>query len=136
MIVLYYALLIIGSYFIGNISFAIIISKKKNGDITKVGSGNPGTMNMLRTYGFKLGFLTLVLDTLKGAIPSLIGLLIFGKVGLYTAGLSAILGHIFPVVRKFKGGKGIACTLGVFLVADPSILLYFLYNWCYLSILF
>ncbi|MBQ0017401.1 MAG: glycerol-3-phosphate 1-O-acyltransferase PlsY [Clostridiales bacterium] len=123
--------LVICSYLMGNISFARLISKFKKDDITKSGSGNPGTMNMLRTYGVKLGALTLVCDVLKGAIPAFAGLMLFGygttagTIGLYIAGVSVIIGHIYPVFYKFKGGKGIACTLGVFLVADPMWLLIF-----------
>jgi acyl phosphate:glycerol-3-phosphate acyltransferase len=118
--------LIIVSYFIGNISFAIIFSRSQKKDITKIGSGNPGTMNMLRTFGVKFGVLTLVCDALKASIPSLIGFLVFGQFGdvfgviaLYSAGLAVVLGHMFPIVRKFKGGKGMASALGVFIVADP-----------------
>ena len=140
LIVLEYVLLILSSYFIGNISWARIISKKHNGDITKNGSGNPGTMNMLRTYGAKLGFLTLILDALKGIIPSLGGMLLFRytglnqDIGLYVAGLSAVVGHMFPAIYKFKGGKGVATSLGVFMVANPLWLLVsfvcgFVYVW-------
>lgn len=113
------------SYFIGNISIARIISTRKHNDITKLGSGNPGSTNMLRNFGFKVGFLNFLLDVTKGVIPSLIAYLVFGNstVMLYIAGLSAILGHIYPIVFKFKGGKGIATMLGVFLVADPLITL-------------
>ena len=125
MLYFWYALLAIGAYLIGNISFAILLSKKKNQDITKMGSGNPGTMNMLRNFGFKTGILTLALDALKGAAPALAGYLLFGDHGLYIAGLAVILGHIYPVFRKFKGGKGVACTLGVFLVANPILTLIF-----------
>lgn len=125
MLYFWYALLAIGAYLIGNISFAILLSKKKNQDITKMGSGNPGTMNMLRNFGFKTGILTLALDALKGAAPALTGYLLFGDHGLYIAGLAVILGHIYPVFRKFKGGKGVACTLGVFLVANPILTLIF-----------
>ena len=133
-------LLIVFSYFFGNISFARILSKLKKQDITKSGSGNPGTMNMLRTNGIKSGALTLLLDTLKGAIPSLIGFLIFSAEGeviqtiaLYGAGLSVVLGHIYPVCYKFKGGKGVACAIGVFLVANPLwLLLAFIVGFIYL----
>ena len=117
--IFWYVLLFIGAYMIGNISFAILLSRMKNNDITKLGSGNPGSMNMLRNFGFKIGFLTLVLDCIKGVIPSLVGYLTLGVHGLYIAGLGVVLGHIYPVVRKFKGGKGVACTLGVFFVANP-----------------
>lgn len=111
-------------YFVGNISVARFISKKKNSDVTKLGSGNPGSTNMLRNFGLKIGLLNFALDVIKGVIPALIALLIFkNKVMLYVAGLSTILGHIYPVVFKFKGGKGIASMLGVFLVANPLVTL-------------
>ena len=115
---LYIALLMLGSYLLANINFAKIISKCKNRDITKEGSGNPGTLNMLRTFGFFWAILNMILEVLKGAIPSLIGYLIFGDVGLYLCGLSAIVGHIYPVLFKFKGGKGVACCCGMFIVAN------------------
>lgn len=122
-----YVILILISYLIGNISNARIISKFKKKDITQEGSGNPGTMNMLRTFGFKVGILTLFLDCLKGVIPALSGFLLFGGVnagiqayiGLYVAGISVVIGHNFPVFYKFKGGKGVACILGVYAVAEP-----------------
>lgn len=129
MIVARYFIVVILSYFIGNISFAKILSFIKKDDITKHGSGNPGTMNMLRTFGFKMGILTLLLDALKGASAALIGFYLFGGpdagitayMGLYIGGLSVILGHNFPVIFKFKGGKGVACILGVFSVANPVL---------------
>lgn len=123
---LLFALIVLVSYFIGNISNARIISFFKRKDITKQGSGNPGTMNMLRTFGFKLGFLTLVLDVLKAALPSLAGFLIFKNseiidkfVALYSCGVAVVFGHMFPVFYGFKGGKGVACMLGVYAVAQP-----------------
>ncbi|MBQ3493790.1 MAG: glycerol-3-phosphate 1-O-acyltransferase PlsY, partial [Clostridia bacterium] len=124
--ILKYALLIIGGYLLGTVSGAKIISKIRKDDITKHGSGNPGSMNMLRTFGFKWGILTLCFDAIKGAIPSLVGFYVFGGdfsaqsyVGLYVGGLSAVVGHCFPVFSKFKGGKGVACMLGMFAVAEP-----------------
>lgn len=118
---------ILGSYLFGNINTALIISKIKNRDVRKEGSGNPGTMNMLRNFGVKLGALTLVLDVIKGALPTLIGWLILGdlgrftgdKIGAYIGGLSVIVGHIFPAFLKFKGGKGVASCIGVCLIIDP-----------------
>jgi len=124
MIYLYYILLAIASYFIGNITWARVISKIKKGDITKSGSGNPGTLNTWRSYGFWPGVITFFLDFLKGVIPTLIAYLTFGYIGcnpeiaVYVAGASVVLGHIFPIVFKFKGGKGIATSIGVFLVAN------------------
>ena len=117
------------SYLLGGVSIARLITKKENkGGINNQGSGNPGTMNMLRTHGIVLGLFTLLCDALKGALPALFGRLFFGIVcsdvqlgylALYAFGLCAVLGHIFPLYYKFKGGKGIATTFGVFMVADP-----------------
>lgn len=113
-------LTVLVSYMFGNISIARIISNKKHKDVTKLGSGNPGTTNMLRNFGFKIGLLNFILDITKGVIPTLAALLIFKSTAYaYIAGLSVIVGHIYPVVFKFKGGKGIASMLGVFLVTNP-----------------
>ncbi|PKK95913.1 MAG: hypothetical protein CVV59_01245 [Tenericutes bacterium HGW-Tenericutes-4] len=133
--------IILFGYFLGNLNFARLLSKKNNSDITKQGSGNPGTMNMLRSYGAKLGGLTLLLDLLKGAVPAILGYFVLGghsnleyaTLGLYIGGASVILGHIYPVFYKFKGGKGVASCLGVFLVANPlATLIVFLVSLVYL----
>lgn len=138
-----FVVLIIGSYLIGNIFFARIISKIRKQDITKQGSGNPGTMNMLRNQGFHIGLLTLVLDMLKGAIPALVGFYLFGGgaarpdcyIGLYVGGISALVGNIFPVFYKFKGGKGAAVVYGMFCVANPLLGLFvFIGGFIYLLI--
>ena len=130
-----FLLLAIGSYFIGNINFAIIISKLKKRDIRTLGSGNPGTLNMSRNFGLKIGLLTLVLDIIKGAVPTFIGYILYkdtyfigttlpisllAQVG---CGFFAVLGHVFPVFMRFKGGKGIATTIGVFVVCNPLVAL-------------
>lgn len=121
---LYYIILAIVSYFLGNINWARVISKFKKGDITKSGSGNPGTLNMWRTYGFWPGILTFLLDMIKGIVPTLTAFLTFGHIGcnaevaVYIAGVSVTIGHIFPIIFKFKGGKGIATSVGVFFVAN------------------
>ena len=142
-ITLKFILLIAFGYLLGNFSSAKFLSHLKKDDITKHGSGNPGTMNMLRTFGFKFGFLTLLMDALKGAIPSLAGYFMFGGasggdlayIGLFVGGFSAILGHIFPAFYKFKGGKGVACIFGMFAVAEPLwTLLVFVICFLYLLI--
>ena len=117
-------IIVIVCYAIGNFNFAIFISKLKNKDIRNQGSGNPGTMNMTRTFGVKIGILTMALDMLKGVVSALIGYFLLKSnslaiTGLYIGGLCAVIGHIFPALYKFKGGKGVATTLGVFLVAEP-----------------
>lgn len=113
-------LVVLFSYMCGNISFARIISSLKHNDITKLGSGNPGSTNMLRNFGLKIGLLNLFLDMLKGFIPALITSLIFKSqpAMLYISGLSVIIGHIYPVVYRFKGGKGIATMIGFFFACD------------------
>lgn len=123
--------LMMASYLIGSISFGRILSAGQKVDVTKQGSGNTGATNMLRTYGAKLGLLTLLLDLIKGIVPALVGYFAFGGagaipdsyIGLYACGLAAVLGHIFPLYYKFKGGKAAATACGVFLVAQPVIAL-------------
>ncbi len=123
-------ILAVGSYLIGCFNNAIMISKLKKSDIRQVGSGNPGTLNMSRNFGLKFGLLTLFLDMLKGLIPAIIGFFVLrgrqlttvefdlGDLGIYLCGFFAVLGHIYPVFYKFKGGKGIATTIGVFLASS------------------
>ena len=118
------------NYLFGSINWAVIISKLKRADIRKMGSGNPGTLNMGRNLGFKFGLLTFFLDVCKGALPTLIAFFVFGDemfagstfyirdFAVYLCGLCVVLGHIYPIYFKFKGGKGIASTIGVFLVAE------------------
>ena len=127
------AILSVASYFFGNMNFALIISKLKNKDIRTMGSGNPGTLNMSRNFGLMTGLLTFFLDILKGALPTLLGWLLykdiyvvdisgvsiqFSNLTMYLFGLCAVLGHIYPILLKFKGGKGIASTIGLFLVSE------------------
>lgn len=114
--------LIIG-YLFGCIQTAFIIGKLKgNIDIRQYGSGSSGTTNAIRVMGWKWGILTFLGDVAKAVIATLISWLIFDDilVGFY-GGIGAILGHNFPVFLKFKGGKGIASTLGVLLIVDYRI---------------
>lgn len=110
------------AYIVGSINFATIIAALKNKDIKKLGSGNPGTMNMLRSVGKFWGCLTFVLDFFKGVAFALIGMFVFKQypnVAMYALGLAAVLGHIFSCFSKFKGGKGVATSLGAFAVTEP-----------------
>ena len=122
-------------YLLGNINPALIIARFRKLDIKKEGSGNPGAMNVMRQLGFKWGALCLFLDMLKGAIPAAIAFFAFGGaidigdnasphdsyIALYATGLSVIIGHCFPVFLKFKGGKGFASMIGVFMIAHPWV---------------
>lgn len=132
--ILYLCILTLGSYLLGNINFAKIISHSKNDDITQHGSGNPGTLNMLRTYGFKLAILNLLLEICKGAIPTLIGKLWLGQEAMYLAGTAVILGHIFPVFYKFKGGKGVAAFAGFSLIALPWWVFLIVFAACFIFV--
>ena len=108
------------AYLIGSVSFSKIFAKAiKKQDINKLGSGNAGTTNMLRTFGWKLGLLTLACDLLKGVLAVFISYLIGGELAMLVACIFAVVGHNFSVFMKFKGGKGIATTTGVMLSILP-----------------
>lgn len=123
-------ILAVCSYLVGNINWALIISKIKKTDIRQLGSGNPGTLNMSRNLGLAAGLLTFFLDIMKGAVPALVAYFltrdryildtefIVADFAIYLCGFCAVLGHIYPVFLKFKGGKGIASTIGVFLACS------------------
>ena len=104
-------LFIVSSYLIGSINFAYLVAKYKKLDISSSGSGNPGTSNVLRTLGKRSAAIVLFGDLLKGAIP-----IIFFYQDQYflVYGLAAVVGHIYPAFYKFKGGKGVATYLGVY----------------------
>ncbi len=122
MIYLGFAIIVIACYFIGSINFARILAwKKRKQDITTKGSFNPGTMNMLRVYGLRIALGTMILEFIKGGIPALICGLVMEHfypgmfyIAFFTAGISAVIGQIFPAIYKFKGGKGLATCAGVF----------------------
>lgn len=126
---LYLIIFSVCAYLIGSINWSIIISKAQKKDIRSLGSGNPGTLNMSRNFGLKFGLLTFLLDVLKGAVPTLIAFFVFrnsvfvnsvyavSDFAIYLVGLSVVLGHIYPIYLKFKGGKGIASTIGVLVVS-------------------
>ena len=100
-------------YLIGNIQTALLVSRLKfKQDIRDYGSHNPGTTNMLRVYGLAPGTLTFIGDFLKAVIAVLLGRAFMDKLGGYIAGLFVIIGHCYPALNKFKGGKGVASALG------------------------
>ena len=105
-------LVILFSYLLGSVNFAYITARIKGIDISSSGSGNPGTSNVLRTLGKSSAAIVLLGDLLKGAIP----ILFFSNDKYFLLyGLAAVLGHIYPVFYKFKGGKGVATYLGVYI---------------------
>jgi glycerol-3-phosphate acyltransferase PlsY len=117
--------LIIASYFLGSIPTGVILAKVFAGrDIRREGSGNIGATNVARVLGKKIGVLTLVGDLLKGFIPVFAGCYLISSLLLgCLMGLAAFLGHLFPIYLGFKGGKGVATALGVFLYLSPVVIL-------------
>lgn len=110
---------LIGGYLLGSIPFGLVLCLMFGyGDIRKIGSGNIGATNVLRTGNKLLALVTLILDSSKGAIATLLALYLGGKHAMFGAALGAVLGHNFPAWLKFKGGKGVATTLGTFLALD------------------
>lgn len=124
-----YILVALVAYLIGSINFAIIFSKKFAGfDLRERGSKNAGTTNVLRTVGKKAAILTLICDMLKGVISVLLAMLVAKiwtetdlEIIKYLAGLMAIIGHTYPIYYGFKGGKGVATSLGVLLIVNTQI---------------
>ena len=115
-----YVLIAVVGYLLGNISVGILVAKLYGiKDIRKVGSGNAGSTNVLRNLGWLPSVLTLLGDCLKSFIAAKLGQYLAGDVGLLIGGTAAILGHDFPVFFKFKGGKGIAASLGMILTINP-----------------
>ena len=114
--------LIIVAYIMGSIPTSYILGKKFKGiDIRNFGSGNVGATNALRILGTKYGVISMILDMAKGAIPVFAAKLLgYSDIWLILIALTAILGHIFTIFLKFKGGKGVATSAGVFIALAPS----------------
>ncbi|GDX27115.1 glycerol-3-phosphate acyltransferase [Actinomycetes bacterium] len=109
------------AYILGTFPSALLIANARGVDITAAGSGNPGAANIGRTLGRKLGVLVFLLDGLKGAISTAVGYAFAGYAGALTLVFAAVIGHIFPVTRKFKGGKGVATAGGGMIALYPWI---------------
>jgi len=127
MSILTYIAIAVAAYLIGSISPSLIISKyimKK--DVRQYGSGNAGTTNMVRNFGWKLGVCTFALDILKGAMAGLLGRHFGGELGAAIAIVCAVLGHSYPLYYGFRGGKGVATSMGAMLGLFPlhSLVIY------------
>ena len=123
------------SYFLGSIPFGLILTKvflKK--DIRKVGSGNIGATNVLRTGNKTIGYLTLIFDVLKAVIPVLYIKLNFPEF-VYISSLSVFIGHVFPAWLKFRGGKGVATYLGILFSINYILGIVFIISWLIIFII-
>lgn len=121
-------LLVVVSYLLGAVPFGLVIGRLAGKDVRKEGSKNIGATNVSRLLGKKLGFLTLLCDCMKGYLPMLLASAILRdspnhEVVVPLCGVMAVIGHMFPVYLGFKGGKGVATGLGVFLYLSPLAIL-------------
>jgi len=121
-----YVIAAIGGYLLGSIPFGLLITQAAGlGDVRKIGSGNIGATNVLRTGRRELAALTLLLDALKGFAAVIIAQYLWGGDTIFITGIAAFLGHCFPVWLGFKGGKGVATFIGVlFGLAWPAGLIF------------
>jgi glycerol-3-phosphate acyltransferase PlsY len=109
-------------YLVGSIPFAFLLSRRRGVDLRRVGSGNVGATNVLRTSGVPLAVAATVLDALKGSVAVLVAAVAPGPATPVAAGLASVIGHIYPVWLGFKGGKGVATAAGVFGILAPAAL--------------
>ncbi|MBO6243416.1 MAG: glycerol-3-phosphate 1-O-acyltransferase PlsY [Clostridia bacterium] len=124
-----YIIMALIAYSIGSINFSVIISKKFAGfDVREKGSGNAGSTNVLRTVGKKAAVLTLLCDILKGVVAVVIAIILGNIIKninkellIQIAGIAVVLGHTFPIFFQFKGGKGVATSLGILLICNWKI---------------
>lgn len=111
-------------YFLGSINFAIILSKTiYKVDIRELGSGNAGATNIMRNFGTKTALMTFGGDALKAFVSGALGYLLLGQYGAHIAGLFCVLGHMFPIYYRFKGGKGVVTTAVSMLMCNPFVFL-------------
>ncbi|NLP52828.1 glycerol-3-phosphate 1-O-acyltransferase PlsY [Bacillus sp. RO1] len=128
-------LIIILAYLIGSIPFALIVGKVGYGiDIREHGSGNLGGTNTFRTLGVKAGMIVTICDILKGTLAASLPILLGADIHPLLAGACAVIGHVYPIFAKFKGGKAVATSGGVLLFASP--LLFGLMLFCFFLFLF
>ena len=132
------ALALIAAYVVGSIDFAVVVGRMHGVDIRQVGSGNPGTSNVLRTLGKVPAAMVLIGDTLKGVIGASMGWWASGTLDpmvhwAFAAGLAAVIGHCYPVFHKLKGGRGVATGLGVLFFTVPLAGLILLVGWALLA---
>ncbi len=117
-------------YLLGSIPFAVLIARARGVDIFKVGSGNPGATNVVRSVGPWAGRLCFALDALKGFVPVILARLLADDSGLACAALAgALVGHSFPVWTRFRGGKGVATSVGALFAFVPMVMVGALLLW-------
>jgi glycerol-3-phosphate acyltransferase PlsY len=113
------AVLVVAAYFLGTFPSAILVGRSHGVDPTTTGSGNPGATNVYRTAGKGAGIVVALADIAKGAIPAGVGWAVGGRPLGFACWIAAVLGHVFPATRSFRGGKGVATAAGGALVLLP-----------------
>jgi len=126
-------LLVPVGYLIGTFPSATLVARANGVDIREVGSGNPGASNVARVLGWRRGIWVFVLDAAKGALAAGVGLLAAGRPAGYVLGAAAVIGHVFPVWNRFRGGKGVATGGGIFAVLSPIVFTVLVALWFALS---
>lgn len=126
-------LLVVVSYLLGTFPSAILIASANGIDISTFGSGNPGASNVTRALGWRKGVWVYILDAAKAAAATGLGLWLEGRPVAYACGAAAIVGHMYPVFRGFRGGKGVAAGSGVLVVLHPILALASVALWWILS---
>jgi len=111
------------AYLVGTFPTAMLVARAGGHDVLTEGSGNPGASNVARLMGWRAGLLVLAGDLAKGALAAGVGLAVSGRGGAFVLGVLAVLGHTYPVTRRFRGGKGVATAGGMLLVLYPLIVL-------------
>lgn len=109
------------AYLIGTFPSATLVARANGVNIREVGSGNPGASNVARVLGWRRGIWVFVLDAAKGVLATGLGLMVDGRPAGYALGGAAMLGHVFPIWNRFRGGKGVATGGGIFAVMSPVV---------------
>lgn len=131
------AIVVAVAYLLGSIPFGLIVSKAFGfGDVRKIGSGNIGATNVLRTGSKSAALATLLLDAGKGLVAVLLARNFVGEDAAQLAGLAAFLGHLYPVWLGFRGGKGVATFLGTLIALAPNVGLFALVGWLFAFFVF
>jgi glycerol-3-phosphate acyltransferase PlsY len=128
-----WTLLLPVAYLIGTFPSASLVARANGVDIRTVGSGNPGASNVARVLGWRRGVWVFVLDAAKGALAAGLGLIVSGRPAGYWLGAAAVIGHVFPVWQRFRGGKGVATGGGIFGVLSPLVFVSVVGLWFVLS---
>lgn len=117
------------AYLLGTFPSAQLVARAFGHDVTREGSKNPGASNVARLAGWRAAALVLFLDVAKGALAAALGYWVGGRPGAFALGVAAIVGHMLPVTRRFRGGKGVATGAGALLVLYPLIMLILVVMW-------